>query len=224
MRILVVEDDAMIADAVLQALRDAAYAADRVGDGQSAMTALATHEYDVVLLDLGLPRRDGVDVIRHLRREGDRVPILVMTARDAIADRVATLDLGADDYLVKPFDVSELLARLRALGRRLAGQASSELVHGLFSLNTITRRARFGETECELSAREFALLQALVSRRGAIASRETLETALYGWNEEVESNAVEFLIHRVRRKLGASVIRNVRGVGWALGNPASHDP
>lgn len=224
MRILVVEDDMMIADAVLQALRDAAYAADRVGDGQSAMAALATHEYDAVLLDLGLPRKDGVEVLRHLRRAGDRVPILVMTARDAIADRVATLDLGADDYLVKPFDVSELLARLRAFGRRLAGQASSELVHGLLSLNTVTHRARFGDAECELSAREFALLQALVLRRGAIASRETLETALYGWDEEVESNAVEFLIHRVRRKLGSSVIRNVRGVGWALGNPPPSDP
>jgi len=219
MRILVVEDDAMIADAVLQALRDAAYAADRVGDGQSALAALATHAYDAVLLDLGLPRKGGMDVLRHIRRAGDPVPVLVMTARDGMAERIATLDLGADDYLVKPFDVNELLARLRAVGRRLAGQASSELVHGPLSLNSITRRARFGEVECELSAREFALLQALLLRRGGIASRENLETALYGWSEEVESNAVEFLIHRVRRKLGASVIRNVRGVGWTLGAP-----
>lgn len=224
MRILVVEDDAMIADAVLQALRDAAYAADRVGDGQSAIAALASHEYDAVLLDLGLPRKDGMDVLRHIRQAGDQVPVLVMTARDAVAERIATLDLGADDYLVKPFDVNELLARLRAVGRRLAGQASSELVHGQLSLNPATHRARYGDVECGLSAREFALLQALVLRRDAIASRESLETALYGWNEEVESNAVEFLIHRVRRKLGASVIRNVRGVGWTLGSPAPRDP
>ena len=224
MRILVVEDDTMIADAVLQALRDAAYAADRVGDGQSAIAALATHTYDAVLLDLGLPRKDGMEVLRHIRREGGALPVLVMTARDGVAERIATLDLGADDYLIKPFDVNELLARLRAVGRRIAGQASSELVHGALSLNPVTHRASFGGVERELSSREFALLQALVLRRGGIASRENLETALYGWNEEVESNAVEFLIHRVRRKLGASVIRNVRGVGWTLGNPAPSDP
>jgi two-component system OmpR family response regulator len=224
MRILVVEDDAMIAEAVLQALRDAAYAADHVGDGQSAIAALGTHEYDAVLLDLGLPRKDGMDVLRHIRQGGDAMPVLVMTARDGVAERIAALDLGADDYLVKPFDVNELLARLRAVGRRIAGQATSELVHGPLSLNPVTHRARFGEVECALSAREFALLQSLVLRRGGIVSRENLESALYGWNEEVESNAVEFLIHRVRRKLGATVIRNVRGVGWTLGNPAPRDP
>jgi two-component system OmpR family response regulator len=224
MRILVVEDDAMIADAVLQALRDAAYAADRVSDGQTAAAALDGHDYDAVLLDLGLPRKDGMEVLRHIRQAGDPVPVLVITARDAIAARIAALDLGADDYLVKPFDVNELLARLRAVGRRLAGQASSELVHGTLSLNSSSHRARFGEVECELSAREFALLQTLVLRRGAIVSRESLETALYGWNEEVESNAVEFLIHRVRKKLGATVIRNVRGVGWTLGQSAPHAP
>ena len=224
MRILVVEDDTMIADAVLQALRDAAYAADRVADGQLAIAALSGNDYDAVLLDLGLPRKDGMEVLRHLRHAGSQIPVLVITARDAVSERIATLDLGADDYLVKPFDVNELLARLRAVGRRLAGQASDELVHGLLSLNPGTHRARFGQMECELSAREFALLQALVLRRGAIASRESLETALYGWNEEVESNAVEFIIHRVRKKLGTSVIRNVRGVGWTLGSPTPHDP
>lgn len=224
MRILVIEDDAMIADAVLQALRDAAYAADWVRDGHAAITALAQGEHDAVLLDLGLPRKSGDEVLREIRQRGNTVPVLVMTARDAIADRIATLDLGADDYLVKPFDVNELLARLRAVGRRLAGQASGELSHGLLSLDPVRHRARFAEVECELSAREYALLEALVLRRGSIVSRAGLETALYGWNEEVESNAVEFLIHRVRKKLGASVIKNVRGVGWMIGSPTPHDP
>jgi two-component system OmpR family response regulator len=217
MRILVVEDDTMIANAILQALRDAAYAADWVRDGMAALAALSQNEHDAVLLDLGLPRKSGDEVLRELRRHGSTLPVLVMTARDAVADRIATLDLGADDYLVKPFDLNELLARLRAIGRRLAGQAAGELRHGALALDPATHHARFDTVECELSAREFALLQALVMRQGSIMSRASLETALYGWNEEVESNAVEFLIHRVRRKLGTSVIKNVRGVGWMAG-------
>lgn len=216
MRILVVEDDPMIAQAVLQALRDAAYAADWVRDGVAATIALSQREHDAVLLDLGLPRQDGAQVLRQLRGDGNTVPVLIMTARDAIADRISILDLGADDFLVKPFDVHELLARLRAVGRRLSGQAAGTLCHGALTLDPGTHIAAFGDTQCELTAREFALLQALVLHRGAIVSRSSLETALYGWNEEVESNAVEFLIHRVRKKLGASVIKNVRGVGWTL--------
>ncbi|GLQ87379.1 DNA-binding response regulator [Dyella flagellata] len=213
----------MIAQAVLQALRDAAYAADWVRDGQAAMHVLSQHEHDAVLLDLGLPRKDGEAVLRQLRKHGDTVPVVVMTARDAIADRIAMLDLGADDYLVKPFDINELLARLRAVGRRAAGQATGKLSHGLLTLDPARHVACFDGVECELSAREYALLEALVLRRGSIVSRSTLETALYGWNEEVESNAIEFLIHRVRKKLGASVIKNVRGVGWTLGNAQPHD-
>ena len=222
MRILVVEDDVMIAQALLQALRDAAYAADWVGDGQAALQALVHGEHDAVLLDLGLPREDGSAVLRQLRSQGNAVPVLVVTARDAIADRVAMLDLGADDYLVKPFDVDELLARLRAVGRRLAGQASGRLSHGELTLDPATHMAFFAGVACELSAREYALLEALVLRRGAIVSRSGLEAALYGWNEEVESNAIEFIIHRVRRKLGAAVIKNVRGVGWTLGGAEAH--
>jgi two-component system OmpR family response regulator len=224
MRILVVEDDSMIAKAVIQALRDASYAVDWVHDGQSAQLALAKIEHDAVLLDLGLPRKSGEEVLRWLRKEGKRVPVLVMTAREAIDDRISMLDLGADDYLVKPFDVDELLARLRAVARRLAGQASGRLSHGALSIDPVTHVACFADVECELSAREYALLEALIMRRHAIVSRATLETALYGWNEEVESNAVEFLIHRVRKKLGASVIKNVRGIGWTLGDPQPHDP
>ena len=217
MRILVVEDDPMIAQAVLQALRDAAYAADWVRDGLAAAIALTHREHDAVLLDLGLPRRDGAQVLRQLRGEGNTIPVLVMTARDAIADRISILDAGADDFLVKPFDVSELLARLRAVERRLSGLAAGKLCHGALTLDPGTHCASFGEAQCDLTAREYALLQALVLHRGAIVSRAGLETTLYGWNEEVESNAVEFLIHRVRKKLGASVIKNVRGVGWTLG-------
>jgi len=224
MRILVVEDDTMIAKAVIQALRDAAYAVDWVSDGQSAQLALTKVEHDAVLLDLGLPRRSGDEVLRWIRREGKNLPVLVMTARDAVGDRIAMLDLGADDYLVKPFDVSELLARLRAIARRLAGQASGRLSHGELSIDPVRRVAWFAGTEHELSPREYALLEALVLRRHAVVSRAALETALYGWNEEVESNAIEFLIHRVRKKLGASVIRNVRGIGWTLGSAEPRDP
>lgn len=224
MRILVVEDDSMIAKAVIQALRDASYAVDWVRDGQDAQLALAKIEHDAVLLDLGLPRKSGEDVLRWLRREGKRVPVLVMTAKEAIDDRISMLDLGADDYLVKPFDVNELLARLRAVARRLAGQASGRLSHGSLTIDPVTRVACYAEVECELSAREYALLEALIMRRHAIVSRTALETALYGWNEEVESNAVEFLIHRVRKKLGASVIKNVRGIGWTLSSEEPHDP
>ncbi len=214
----------MIAKAVIQALRDASYAVDWVRDGQAAQLALVQVEHDAVLLDLGLPRGSGEEVLRWLRREGKRVPVLVMTAREAIDDRITMLDLGADDYLVKPFDVNELLARLRAVARRLAGQATGQLSHGALTLDPVTRVARYADVECELSAREYALLEALVMRRKAIVSRATLETALYGWNEEVESNAIEFLIHRVRKKLGATVIKNVRGIGWTLGNAEPHDP
>jgi two-component system OmpR family response regulator len=216
MRVLLVEDDRMIGEAVVQALHDAAYAVDWVKDGQAALLAIETNEYGMVLLDLGLPRRNGLDLLRQVRGKGRTVPVIIVTARDALEDRVVGLDLGADDYLVKPFDVPELLARMRAVARRRGGQAAPLLTNGALTLDPATREARYGEASCSLTAREFSLLQSLLMRPGAVLSRAELEERVYGWNEEVESNAIEFLIHGVRRKLGTSAIKNVRGVGWMV--------
>ncbi len=216
MRILLVEDDRMIGEAVSVALRDAAYAVDWVQDGETALRVLDNQEHQAVLLDLGLPKRDGLEVLRKLRAGGSRLPVIVVTARDAVEDRIKGLDFGADDYLVKPFDVDELLARLRAVIRRQGGQASPVLTNGAVSLDPATREARHGDVLCFLSAREFALLQALLLRPGAILARTELEERIYGWNEEVESNAIDFLIHGIRKKLGADVIKNVRGAGWMV--------
>jgi two-component system OmpR family response regulator len=173
-----------------------------------------------VLLDLGLPERDGLEVLRRLRRSGNRIAVIVITARDGVDDRITGLDVGADDYLVKPFDVQELLARLRAVARRQGGQATPVLTNGRVSLDPATREASHGDVAAVLSAREFALLHALLLQPGRIFSRAELESELYGWNEEVESNAVDFLIHGVRKKLGAAVIKNVRGAGWMVEKPS----
>jgi two-component system OmpR family response regulator len=216
MRILLVEDDRMIAEALQQALKDASYAVDRVSDGVSATDALETGGYDLVILDLGLPQRDGLEVLRRMRGRSDHTSVLIVTARDALEDRIQGLDLGADDYLVKPFDVGELLARMRAVIRRRGGVAAPLLTNGALTLDPVTREARFRDRQSCLSAREFSLLRALLIRPGAILSRQELETKIYGWNEEVESNAVEFLIHAVRKKLGAEAVRNVRGLGWMV--------
>lgn len=216
MRILLVEDDRMIGEAVAQALKDASYAVDWVQDGISASDSLETGEYELVVLDLGLPKQDGLQVLQRMRTDGDATPVLIVTARDGIEDRIRGLDLGADDYLVKPFAVGELLARMRAIVRRKAGTGSPLLSNGLLSLDPTTKEAICGKRCCRLSAREFSLLQALLLRPGTILSRDELETRIYGWNEEVESNAVEFLIHAVRKKLGSDVIRNVRGMGWMV--------
>ena len=217
MRVLLVEDDTMIADAVGLALKDAAYAVDRVADGTSAIGAFAGQRYDLVLLDLGLPKKDGVEVLRAVRARGDPVPVLVITARDGLSDRIVGLDAGADDYLLKPFEMAELLARMRAVLRRKGGSAGPVLSNGTLELDPATREASAGGEQIHLSAREFALLQALLIRPGAILSRSELEDRLYGWGDEVESNAVEFLIHSLRKKLGRDAIRNVRGVGWMVG-------
>jgi two-component system, OmpR family, response regulator len=219
MRILLVEDDPMIGKAVSIALGDAAYAVDWVQDGATAGSVLQDGDHQAVLLDLGLPKRDGLEVLRRLRRDGSRIPVLVITARDTIEDRIQGLDLGADDYLVKPFDVKELLARLRAVIRRQGGQAAPMLSNGRVSLNPATGEARAGELEATLSARELALLQTLLLHPGRIFSRAELETHLYGWGQEVESNAIDFLIHGVRKKLGADAIKNVRGAGWLVERP-----
>ena len=219
MRILLVEDDPMIGEAVFVALKDAAYAVDWVKDGTTANRVLENTEHQAVLLDLGLPKRDGLEVLRRLRKAANTVPVLIITARDDIDDRIKGLDSGADDYLVKPFDLNEMLARLRAIIRRHGGQATPTLSNGKLSLDPTTHEARCGDVVEILSAREFALLQALLLRPGAILSRTELEERLYGWNEEVESNAVDFLIHGVRKKLGAHSIKNVRGAGWMVEKP-----
>ena len=220
MRVLLVEDDRMIGAAVMQALKDAAYAVDWVTDGKTAIEAAEVETYDVALLDLGLPETDGQDVLRRLRGSGRQLPVIIVTARDGIDDRIEGLDLGADDYLVKPFEMGELLARMRAVLRRQGSGSSSLLGNGKISLDPATREASFlGET-CLLTAREVAVLPELLIQPGAILSRDDLERHVYGWNEEVESNAIEFLIHTIRKKLGALAIRNVRGVGWMVDRPS----
>ena len=216
MRVLLVEDDQMLGSAVVQALHDASYAVDWVSDGLKASTVLERHEFELILLDLGLPNRDGLHVLRGLRARGDATPVLVITARDTVDERIEGLDIGADDYLGKPFAVGELLARLRALMRRHAGVATSVLTNGTISLELASKLAYVSGEERSLSSREFALLQALMLRPGAVLSRAQLEQTIYGWGEEVESNAVDVIIHGLRRKLGGERIRNVRGLGWMV--------
>ena len=218
MRILLVEDDRMIGTSLVRGLQDAGYAVDWLQDGETAERALQDKEakYSVALVDWGLPRRSGLDVLRALRKRHDSLPVLMITARDSVDDRVAGLDGGADDYLVKPFDLAEVLARIRNLLRRPANRNESLLTNGVLSLDMITRRARRADREYELTAREFALLFALMERPGAVLSRTQLEEHLYSWSAAVESNAVEFLIHGVRKKLGVDIIQNVRGLGWRV--------
>jgi len=220
MRVLLVEDDYMIGNVVQQALRDASYGVDWVMDGDAALRSFACLPYQMLLLDLGLPRQDGMEVLRAIRAAGGRVPVILLTARDETEDRVAGLDAGADDYLVKPFQLSELLARMRAVTRRQGPAVGPVLTNGLLTLDPVTHEARADAAAVRLTGREFALLQALMVRPGAILSRHDLESRIYGWNEEVESNAVEFLIHSLRKKLGSTAIKNVRGVGWMVSKPA----
>ena len=216
MRVLLVEDDQMIAGAMLHALHTANYAVDAVADGPAAITAAQTQYYDAILLDLGLPKRDGLEVLRSLRGAGNATPVLIVSARDAVETRIAGLDLGADDYVLKPFDMAELLARMRAVVRRKQGHASSTLEAGALSLDLTTREISLNGQAVRLSAREFSVMEALLIRPGAILSRQELEDRIYGWHNEVESNAVEFLIHGLRKKLGAEAIKNVRGLGWMV--------
>jgi two-component system, OmpR family, response regulator len=216
MRVLLAEDDKLIGSAIEQRLKDEAYALDWVQDGESAMAAITTHSYDLLLLDLGLPRQDGMHVLQQLRSRENSLPVIIITARDGIDERVKGLDLGADDFLVKPFAMTELLARIRAVNRRHQGKGTPLLSNGMLELDPLSHRATRGENEVNLTAREFALLQALLYRPGAILSRSALEEQIYGWNEEVESNAIEFIIHSLRKKLGSDAIKNVRGVGWMV--------
>ena len=216
MRVLLVEDDEMIGPSLLRALEANGWSVDWVKDGLLAQSALADGAYACVLLDLGLPKRDGVEVLRKARALGDQTPVLVLTARDGLDDRIAGLDIGADDYLVKPYEFRELLARMRAVIRRRDGSAHSLIGSDTVQLDLTTREVLVAGERSQLSAREFALLHALLERPGAILSRDQLENRIYGWGEEVSSNAVDVLIHGMRRKLGADTIRNVRGLGWRI--------
>ncbi len=217
MRVLLVEDDPMIGEVVQAALKDESYAVDWVKNGQTALDSLDCQHYGVVLLDLGLPGKDGLEVLTCIRGQANPVPLLIITARDGLNDRLRGLDGGADDYVLKPFEMAELLARMRAVLRRKAGAALPVIGNGVVSLDPATKEASVpGGPPVQLSNREFSLLQALLVRPGAILSRADLEDRIYGWGEEVESNAVEYLIHALRRKLGSSVIKNVRGVGWMV--------
>ena len=219
MRALLVEDDDMIGRSLSHALKGAGWSVDWVRDGPLAHSALADGDYSCVLLDLGLPGLDGTEVLRRACARGDLTPVVVLTARDGLDDRILGLDIGADDYLLKPFEVTELLARMRAVVRRRSGVAQSIVGNGAVQLDLATRELLQGGVREALTAREFALLHALLERPGAILSREQLENRIYGWGEEVSSNAVDVLIHGMRRKLGPDAIRNVRGLGWRVAAP-----
>ena len=216
MRVLVVEDDPMIGRAVVAGLHEQGYAVDWVKDGAEAELALGNAVYDLALLDLGLPRRDGLDVLKNVRRAKNDLPVLIITARDSVADRIAGLDSGADDYLVKPFDLDELLARTRAVIRRHGGRGQTEIAYGTLKLDPVQRRVIFRGEDIDLSPREFAVLEALMKEPGAVVSRERLEDAVYGWGEEVGSNSIEVHVHHLRRKLASDLIRNVCGVGYRI--------
>ena len=216
MRLLLVEDDTMIGESVLDLLRAEHYAVDWVKDGEMAETALRSQTYDLILLDLGLPRVDGLTVLRSLRSRKERIPVLIATARDSVQQRIDGLDAGADDYVLKPYDLDELLARIRALLRRAAGRAEPLYEHKGVTINPATREVTVGGQPVVLSAREWAVLEPLLARPGLVLSRAQLEEKLYSWKDEISSNAVEVYIHGLRKKLGAELIQNVRGVGYTV--------
>ena len=219
MRVLLVEDDPQLGDGLTVGLRQAGFAVDWVKDGAAADHVLATEAFDLLVLDLGLPRLSGMDLLVRLRARQQDLPVLILTARDATADKIAGLDGGADDYLVKPVDLDELAARIRALSRRAAGRAQPVLRHGGLGLDPASHRVTLDGAPVELSAREFALLQALLENAGRVMSRAQLEGSLYGWRDEPESNVLEVHIHHLRRKLGSSLIKTLRGVGYTIARP-----
>lgn len=216
MRILLIEDDAMIGKAVRSGLADAGFAVDWVTDGRAAELALANDVYDLAVLDLGLPKKDGMAILASMRSMGNAMPVLIASARDAVRDRIAGLEAGADDYVLKPFDLDELVARVRALLRRNAGSGSPLLKFGSLVLDPLRKLVTQGDATVDLSAKEFAVLEALMRRPGAVLSRAQLEESVYGWGDEVGSNAIEVHLHHLRKKLGAAVIKNVRGVGYRV--------
>ena len=216
MRILLVEDDPQLGDGLTVGLRQSGFAVDWVRDGHAADLALLAESFDLVVLDLGLPKLGGMDVLNRARARGQDMPVLVLTARDATGDKVAGLDAGADDYLVKPIDLDELAARIRALTRRSAGRASPLLTHGALTLDPAAHQVLLAGQPVELAAREFALLQLLLENLGRVLTRSQLEQSLYGWNDEPDSNALEVHIHHLRKKLGSELIRTLRGVGYTI--------
>lgn len=217
MRILVVEDDPLIGDGLKMGLGQLGFVVDWFRQGREGLAALSAAPFDAVVLDLGLPGMDGMDILAAWRQAGQDVPVLVLTARDTLDERLQGLDAGADDYLVKPFALSEVAARLRALIRRRHGQAANRLSHGAVSFDPVARTAWLDDKPLELTARELALLELLLSSKGRVLSRELIEEKLYGWGQELESNAVEVYVHHLRKKLGAGFIRTQRGIGYALG-------
>jgi two-component system OmpR family response regulator/two-component system response regulator QseB len=219
MRVLIVEDDPQIGDGLMQGLRGAGFVADWVRDGAQAERALLVESFDAVVLDLGLPKVQGTQVLEQLRARGDRVPVLILTARDALEERVAGLDMGADDYLVKPVALAELAARLRALARRAAGDASPMLAVGSLAIDPAAHRVTWQGAPVELAPREFTVLEALARNAGRVLTREQLESRLYEWDRSLESNAIEVHIHHLRRKLSPEAIRTVRGVGYLMPKP-----
>jgi DNA-binding response OmpR family regulator len=219
MRLLLVEDDKMLGDAIKVGLRQAGYAVDWVEDGDAAELALRAGEYELVVLDLGLPKKSGLEVLRGFRQRGSHTPVLILTARDTVDDRVRGLDAGADDYLVKPFDLDELYARLRALARRQTGRSTPVLQHGDLALDPASHTVRQRGQVVDISPREFSVLQSLLESAGRVVSRARLEESLYSWNEEVESNAIEVHVHHLRKKLGSDLIRTIRGVGYIIDKP-----
>jgi len=222
MRILIVEDDPVLADGLMRSLRAFDYAVDCATDGGEADHVLAAQNYDLVILDIGLPKLDGYEVLRRLRRRGSKTPVLFLTARDGLDDRIRGLDLGGDDYLTKPFDLPELEARVRAHIRRGQSGGGSLLVHGALTLDTAGRRATLNGEPLDLSAREFGVLEVLMLRSGRVVNKDQLAEQLYGWDEEVGPNAIEVYVHRLRRKLEPAgvAIRTIRGLGYLLEKPA----
>lgn len=216
MRVLLVEDDALLGDGIRAGLKQAGFAVDWARDGHAGQLALETEEYALLVLDIGLPKLTGMELLKWLRARESKLPVLILTARDTVPDRVGGLDAGADDYLIKPFDLDELIARLRALLRRSGGQATPQLQHGNITLDPAGHQVYKDGQAVELSAREFTLLHELLLHTGRVHSREQLEQRLYGWGEEIESNSVEVHIHHLRKKLGNELIRTMRGVGYVI--------
>ncbi|MBK6555546.1 MAG: response regulator transcription factor [Rhodocyclaceae bacterium] len=216
MRVLLVEDDPQLGDGLMVGLRQSGFAVDWLKDGEAADRALASEDFDLLVLDLGLPKLAGMELLRRLRGRGQVLPVLILTARDATADKIAGLDSGADDYLVKPVDIDELAARLRALARRTTGRAAALLRHGEVTLDPAGRRVTVADFPVELSAREFAVLHALLANAGRVMTRGQLESSIYGWRDEPDSNALEVHIHHLRKKLGADFIKTLRGVGYTI--------